>query len=98
LVLGIPILDVIWVVVRRLKIGGIKNVFHGDRKHLHHRLLDLGLSQKRVVFIYIFVASAFGVSTLFLQSRQKLVALILLGLMMLVAATILVQQEKTRNV
>ncbi|MBI4714060.1 undecaprenyl/decaprenyl-phosphate alpha-N-acetylglucosaminyl 1-phosphate transferase [Candidatus Uhrbacteria bacterium] len=73
LVLGIPIFDVIWVVARRCKTGGIRNIFHGDRKHLHHRLLDLGLGQKRVVFIYIFIASAFGVSTLFLQSRQKLV-------------------------
>ncbi len=94
LVLGIPLLDAIWVVMRRLKMGGVRQVFRGDRKHLHHRLLDLGLGQRRIVFIYVFVACAFGVSTLFLQSRQKLVALVLLGVMMLIAATILVQKEK----
>ncbi len=94
LVLGIPLLDVVWIILRRLRMGGLRQVFHGDRKHLHHRLLDLGLGQRRIVFVYIFVASAFGVSTLFLQSRQKLVALILLGVMMLIAATILVQKEK----
>jgi UDP-GlcNAc:undecaprenyl-phosphate GlcNAc-1-phosphate transferase len=95
LVLGIPILDVIWVVLRRFHIGGVRQIFRGDRKHLHHRLLDLGLGQRRIVFIYVFVASSFGVSALFLQSRQKLVALILLGVMMLIAATILVQKERS---
>lgn len=94
LVLGIPLLDVVWVIMRRLRKGGLREVVRGDRKHLHHRLLDLGLGQRRIVFIYVFIASAFGVSTLFLQSRQKLVALVLLGLMMLIAAAILVQKEK----
>ncbi|MBI5370290.1 undecaprenyl/decaprenyl-phosphate alpha-N-acetylglucosaminyl 1-phosphate transferase [Candidatus Uhrbacteria bacterium] len=94
LVLGIPVLDALWVIIRRWRTGGLKQIFRGDRKHLHHRLLDLGLGQRRVVFLYIFVASAFGVSTLFLQSREKLVALVLLGLMMLIAAGLLVQSEK----
>lgn len=94
LVLGIPLFDVVWIVLRRLKAGGLRKIFQGDRKHLHHRLLDLGLGQRRIMLLYIFVASAFGVSTLFLQSREKLVALVLLGLMMLVAAAMLVQHER----
>lgn len=94
LVLGIPLFDVVWIVLRRLKTGGLRQIFQGDRKHLHHRLLDLGLGQRRIMLIYIFIASAFGVSTLFLQSREKLVALVLLGFMMLIAAAMLVQYEK----
>ena len=94
LVLGIPLLDAIWVILRRWKTGGVRKIFQGDRKHLHHRLLDLGWGQHRIVFTYVFVATAFGVSTLFLQSRQKLVALILLGMMMLIAALMLVQKER----
>lgn len=94
LVLGIPLLDVMWVILRRWRQGGLRRVFVGDRKHLHHRLLDLGWGQRRVMFVYVAIATLFGVSTLFLQSRQKLVALVLLGLMMVIIAGILVQHEK----
>lgn len=94
LVLGIPLFDVVWIVMRRLKTGGLRRIFVGDRKHLHHRLLDLGFGQRRIMFLYILIASAFGVSTLFLQSREKLVALVVLGFMMLVVAVMLVQYER----
>ncbi|MFA7702332.1 MAG: MraY family glycosyltransferase, partial [Patescibacteria group bacterium] len=48
LIMGVPILDVFWTILRRLVKG--KNPFKfADRKHLHHRLLDLGLSQKQTV-------------------------------------------------
>lgn len=93
LVLGIPFMDVVWVVFRRFKNGGMKGVVKGDRKHLHHRLLSLGLSQRQVVFLYVFIASGFGVLTIFLQSREKLVALILLLIMMFLAASFFVRRE-----
>ena len=92
LVLGIPLLDAVWVVVRRFRAGGLKQIFVGDRKHLHHRLYDLGLGQKQVV--YVMVASAFGVTALFFQSREKLVALVVLCLIMLIAAFFFSQKEK----
>ncbi len=98
LVLGIPLLDAVWVVLRRLRHGGLRRVFVGDRKHLHHRLFDLGWGQRRVMFVYMIVALLFGLSTLFLQSRQKLVALILLCLVMLIAALLLVQHERKDSV
>ncbi len=94
LVLGVPLLDALWVILRRVRSGGLRQVFRGDRKHLHHRLLDLGWGQRKIVFVYIFIATAFGVCTLFLQSREKLVALVLLGIMMLIIAAVLVQREK----
>ncbi len=94
LVLGIPFLDVVWVVSRRFKKGGFKQIVKGDRKHLHHRLLSLGLGQKQIVFLYVFVAAGFGVLTIFLQSREKLVALVLLLIMMFLAASFFVRREK----
>lgn len=96
LVLGIPLLDVAWVVLRRLRIGGLKQVVKGDRKHLHHRLLDLGWTQRRIVFAYSAFAVLFGGSALFLQSREKLIALFLLGVFMLATAMALVHQEYAR--
>ncbi len=94
LVLGIPLLDVIWVVARRLLHGGVHAAARGDRKHLHHRLLDLGWSQRQIVLAYYVVAVGFGVMTLFLQSRDKLIALGFLCVMMILAAFVLVARDK----
>lgn len=81
LIMGIPILDVFWTITRRLLKG--KNPFRfSDRKHLHHRLLDLGLSQKQTVFVFYTLSFVFGFSGLFLQSRGKFMALIFLALIM----------------
>jgi len=93
LVLGIPLLDVIWVLLRRLSKGGLRQIATGDKKHLHHRLLDLGWSQNRIVLAYLVGASAFGVSALFLQSREKLIALVILTLMMIFTAAFFVRRE-----
>jgi UDP-GlcNAc:undecaprenyl-phosphate GlcNAc-1-phosphate transferase len=81
LIMGVPILDVAWTIVRRL--FQRKNPFKfADRGHLHHRLLDAGLSQKQTVFIFYALSLAFGLSGLFLQSRGKLLALVILFLIM----------------
>ena len=82
LVMGIPIMDFIWTIIRRVLAK--KNPFKfADKKHLHFRLLDLGLSQRKVVLLYYFFAAAFGLSALFLQSRGKLLALGVLIVIML---------------
>ena len=94
LVLGIPLFDAVWVVVRRFRAGGVKQIFIGDRKHLHHRLLDRGWSQHRIVALYLFVALTFGSSTLFLQSREKLVALVLLTILLMIGAYVIVKKDR----
>lgn len=81
LVIGLPALDVLWTIIRRLFSG--KNPFKSsDRKHLHHRLIDLGLNQKQAVLSFYAVSGFFGLSALFLQSKGKVWALALLFLLM----------------
>jgi len=83
LVMGIPILDLVWTIIRRLAAG--KNPFKfSDRLHLHFRLLDSGLSQRQTVLIFYTLSLAFGLSGLFLQSLGKLLALAGLFALMLV--------------
>lgn len=94
LVIAIPMMDVVWIIVRRFRAGGIRQIFKADRKHLHHRLLDRGWSQRRIVLAYYLVATAFGLSTLFLQSKQKLIALGALAAAMVVVAIWMTRQEK----
>lgn len=51
LILAVPIVDTSAVVLDRLRCG--KSPFAADRRHLHHRLLQAGLSQRAIVlFIY----------------------------------------------
>ncbi|HIW57322.1 MAG TPA: undecaprenyl/decaprenyl-phosphate alpha-N-acetylglucosaminyl 1-phosphate transferase [Firmicutes bacterium] len=49
LILGLPIFDTAFAIVRRLLTG--RSPMSPDRGHLHHRLLDMGFSQRRVVAI-----------------------------------------------
>jgi len=78
LVLAVPILDVAWLIWLRMRRTG--TFVHGDRRHLHFRLVDLGLSQRQVVLAYCLLSAAFGVLALSVSSRLfKLGALIVLG-------------------
>ena len=81
LVMGIPIMDVVWIIIQRLREG--KNPFKiADRKHLHFRLIDSGISIRKTVFIFYALSLSFGLSALFLQSRGKVFALGILVLIM----------------
>lgn len=96
LAVGIPLLDLAWTVLRRVSAGGWKNAFRGDRRHLHHRLFDLGWGQRRIVLSYYAVAAVFGLAALFLQSRAKLFALGLLAVAMLSLILWIVRYERSR--
>lgn len=88
LVMGIPLLDMLWVILQRLRRG--QSPFIGDRKHLHYKLQEAGLSQPQAVLFLYALTGIFGVAALFLQSRGKLIALIILVLVMLaIVASIL---------
>jgi UDP-GlcNAc:undecaprenyl-phosphate/decaprenyl-phosphate GlcNAc-1-phosphate transferase len=58
LALGLPIFDTLFAMVRR-KVNG-KPMMQGDRGHLHHRLLDMGMSQRKAVIIMYLISAALG--------------------------------------
>jgi UDP-GlcNAc:undecaprenyl-phosphate/decaprenyl-phosphate GlcNAc-1-phosphate transferase len=58
LVLALPILDTARVIVQRL--GKRAPLFDADRSHMHHRLLDVGLSQRQVVILIYLVCFILG--------------------------------------
>lgn len=87
LVMGIPILDVAWVLVRRWWRG--VPMTQGDDQHLHYRFLKKGFSHRATVLWMYSLSALFGVLTLFLQSAQKLVALLVLVFVMIAMAAYL---------
>jgi UDP-GlcNAc:undecaprenyl-phosphate GlcNAc-1-phosphate transferase len=60
--LGLPILDTAFAIVRRYMSG--KPIFKPDRGHLHHRLLDLGFSQKQAVLLMYVISGMLGLSAI----------------------------------
>ncbi len=93
LVMGLPIMDVAWTIIRRLRAG--RNPFKfSDRKHLHFRLLDLGIGQRKTALVYYAFAAVFGLSALFLQSAGKLLALGVLVLVMLGAVIVFSRRDR----
>jgi UDP-GlcNAc:undecaprenyl-phosphate GlcNAc-1-phosphate transferase len=79
LVMGVPIIDVAWLIVSRWRRG--ESPTHPGRDHLHHRLLALGLGQRQIVCLYYLLCLLFGGLALMAPSRLfKLIALLTLGL------------------
>jgi UDP-N-acetylmuramyl pentapeptide phosphotransferase/UDP-N-acetylglucosamine-1-phosphate transferase len=66
LVMGVPMLDVVAVVISRGLAG--QNPFAGDRRHLHFRLLELGLSPKQAVGLYAAVVAGCGLAAVVVQT------------------------------
>lgn len=92
LVMGIPILDVGWQIINRLRLG--RSPFLGDRGHLHHRLLDLGLSQREVVLLFYVLCATFGALALILASGiQKLLALLAMAVVALIILVALARRR-----
>jgi len=73
LVLAMPLVDAMYIIIRRIKNG--QSPFKGDAGHFHHRLLEIGWGRRRIAVFYWFISLLFGVSALFFQQQQKVLAL-----------------------
>lgn len=76
LVLGVPIIDTFWIIVRR--VAARRSPFKPDRGHIHHRLLDLGLSHLQTVLLIYAICIILGAMALFLPVSGQLVAFVAL--------------------
>jgi len=88
LVLGVPIIDSFWVIVRR--VSGGRSPFSPDRGHIHHRLLDLGLSHRATVLLIYVICATLGVMSLFVSAAAGVYAfvgvLVAFGILLFVLA------------
>lgn len=76
LVMGVPTVDALFTIIRRVK--DRRSPFLADKKHLHHLLLKLGWSQRKIALFYWAISAILGIIALLLQSRSKLFAIIML--------------------
>lgn len=84
LILGLPIFDICFAVIRR--VAHHQSPMAADRGHIHHRLIDMGFSQKQTVAIAYVLTGILGLAAVLLTVSGAMRALILLGAIMVVGA------------
>lgn len=83
LILGVPFFDITFAVIRRL--AKHQNPMTADRGHIHHRLIDMGLSQKRSVAVVYMLTGVLGLSAVLLANTNSVKAFILFAAVLVVA-------------
>jgi len=84
LALTIPILDTGWAILRRRVRG--QSIATPDAEHLHHRLLDYGLSPRETALVFYFGTAIFAALGLAIYGHKK----VLLGAIILLVLGIVV--------
>jgi len=84
LVIGLPALDVAWLILWRWRHG--RPVGQGDRNHLHFRLLDKGFRPRQIVVGYGLFCAVFGLLSL---TGSTLIKLLALGILVLVGSAVI---------
>jgi len=82
-------LDTAWAILRRASRG--KKIFEADKKHLHHRLLHMGLSHRNTVLIIYGIDVALGICALFLQSLGNVASWVVLLLIAALLVTFVIR-------
>ncbi len=83
LILGLPIFDVCFAVIRRISKG--QSPMTPDRSHVHHKLIDMGMSQKQAVGTLYVITAILGLSAVVLTASNALKAIVVLIALALVA-------------
>lgn len=83
LILGVPFFDICFAVTRRL--WRHQNPMTADRGHIHHRLIDMGFSQKQTVAITYTLTGILGLAAVLLASSGEVKTLILIATVFIVA-------------
>ena len=83
LILGLPIFDVCFAVIRRISKG--QSPMAPDRSHVHHKLIDMGMSQKQAVGTLYVITAILGLSAVVLTASSAFKAMVVLIALALVA-------------
>ena len=101
LIFGIPIFDMIYVNLSRIKNRQARNFLEllscTNNDHLHHRLLSLGFARKETVFIIATMSACLGVSALIIMNQKAVEALLGLFQALLILALIVLLMLKGRE-
>ena len=96
LIMALPIFDTTVAILRRIK--NKKPIMQPDRGHLHHKLIDMGFSQKQAVLILYSLSGLLGLSAIILTGFGVYRALALLGIaIVIIIASLYFLKDNTEN-
>ncbi|WP_378951086.1 glycosyltransferase family 4 protein [Pelosinus sp. sgz500959] len=81
--LGLPILDTAFAIIRRYMSG--RPIFKPDKGHLHHRLLEMGLTQKQAVLLMYVISGCLGLSAIALTEVNKSFGILIVVVLLSIA-------------
>lgn len=84
LALALPLFDTLFAIIRRLLKG--QSPMTPDRGHLHHRLIDMGLSQKQAVAILYCLSAVLGLTAVVINTHGPLRVVLLIAELILAVA------------
>ncbi|HRY60133.1 MAG TPA: MraY family glycosyltransferase [Patescibacteria group bacterium] len=96
LVLGLPIFDGVWVATARIYHG--KKPWAAGRDHLHHKLIDIGISKRNVVFIFWTITAFFAGISLVSGTVFKFFALLSLLILLIIGMSVVNIKIKNKHV
>lgn len=83
LILGVPIFDATFAIFRRLLSG--KSIVEADDGHLHHKILKIGISQKKTVLILYLISGIFGLFAVLIAKANSKNAVLLSMVIFIIA-------------
>lgn len=98
LAVGLPLFDLVFSFMRRLIAG--KHPFTPDRRHLHHRFMAAGFSQRRTVLIFYYLTAFLGLVAYMVQKMAPIatfaiLALVLIGSYILIGSLRYLENKQT---
>ena len=90
LIMGMPVTDLTFAIIRR-KLRG-QSMVTADRGHLHHRLLDAGLTTRQAVLLMYGISACFGLAAVLGAKGQWIIALVVLILVFAFLVVILMRR------
>lgn len=80
LILGVPIFDMIFTTIMRIKEEKVSTVIewlkYGGKDHFHHRLIALGLHSRETVLFICFISISFGISAIMVSNEKAIVGVL----------------------
>lgn len=103
IILALPIVDMLWVMLKRLKNSKEKTVLKriaamnkGDNNHFHHQLLKLGLREREVSLVEYLITATLG-ALAFLMTGSLRTVIFLLGLIVAIGIVVIISQVNSKR-
>lgn len=93
-VMAIPIFDTLFAILRRIKKK--KSIYEPDKEHLHHRLLNLGLSHRNTVLVLYLINSIFAIGSIIYALVEQKLGIIIYIILLTIIIIFMVKISKSK--